>query len=533
LNTVGIETTRDGEGGKGNFIAIDQVIKELQEKYKDISIPTLPNNIIDDNNITYGKTSITNADPKTDNTLQLILLGLKTIGDLVVYKYREKGTDVAFVGSIDKGIQYSNVLDCLKSRDNDKNDILSTSLMGVFRSTANGWSYREGVSVSDLKSEIKNIKIKLSSYYHFCESYKKVVQSNQINTQMDEASGTNEVGRIEDFIIPDNEVHRFTNMFNFRYKMFDFFDKYDNNTTDDNNTTEFDYQKIMNQLLKQENESLKKKTTEVYDKSQAIFANFKSNPLNQQLYDEIQKLPDLKTAFLSNVSRFALNNETDNHIFNGQSIWPGTFANIFVNSSESDVRFIYVIPQNTLKPREKGGDVTVITYNLSGLASARESEIKNLDGEANMCHNKKDIKLNAINNKYNDLTALVTTGASQGDRENRLIYIEMIAPLTVDFLMQALTFVESSGNLKNRDLIQNDISRRLDALFMPVAPLDDVSIIKFIKGYVKAEETQAMDVVGGKRRNTTRKRRRRVTRRKGPIIPKKKKNKRHTRKGKR
>ena len=531
LNTVGIETTRDGEGGKGNFININDVISQVtsQDKTLGIALPKeltepTPNTFVDkDNgNVSYARKS--NTLNETD--YQLILLGLKTIGDLVVYKYREgeKGRDVAFVGSTDKGIQYSNVLDCLKKRDEDITN-LSTSLMGVFRSTAKGWSYREGVSVSDPESEIKNIKIKLSSYYYFCQSYEKVVNPEEKN----KSTG------IEGLINSSDEVHRFTNMLNFRYKMFEFFPKY--------NKTENNYQKIMNELLQMENEVLKTKVKELYNKSQKIFTNYANSIDTLKLCNEIQKLPDLKTAFLSNVSRFALNNETDNNIFGSESIFKDTSANIIINSSTNKVRFIYVT--DSIKKIEKGGDITVECYPPSGLSSAKQAELDRINEKNENNENKKQNLIEEIENKFKDFDNLVTekqeTDKQQTKHrytEAKYRYTEVTAPLTVDFLMQALDFVhKEKSNVKNEDLIKIDISRYLDTLFMPVSEFieNNETIEETLKniGYKEADPPKKMVQSAGKRRNTTRKRRRRVTRRKGPIIPKKKKKKRHTRKGKR
>ena len=150
-----------------------------------------------------------------------------------------------------------------------------------------------------------------------------------------------------------------------------------------------------------------------------------------------------------------------------------------------------------------------------------------------------------IENKFKDFDNLVTekqeTDKQQTKHrytEAKYRYTEVTAPLTVDFLMQALDFVhKEKSNVKNEDLIKIDISRYLDTLFMPVSEFieNNETIEETLKniGYKEADPPKKMVQSAGKRRNTTRKRRRRVTRRKGPIIPKKKKKKRHTRKGKR
>jgi len=512
LSAAGMSITRNGDGGKGGTLPFKDTITEWNKSISEITVPdTLLIEAKKDGQI-FGKYSKSHED-----YFQLLLLGVKTCGDLVVYQYnKDTHTSLHFVGTTDKGIAFSNEIDFLQP-ENDKKEVL----MGVMRRDGNGWLYTKGIEKVNNKLKSEQIIIKLISYYHFLLAYDKTNNANNVMLILENAMPTGYSINLES----EEKVSRFNQLKVFREETF--------NTIEEYSEVEISpYESCMLTILIEENKAINQSIKNCITNASTIFASYNESFSNVNFWESIVKLPNLNDAFSSKVSKIAQNHETIRNIF---SEVPNN--RVFKQGETDESKnsgYKYKIKGDTINVKIQANDI-IIYY-----------EIDN------------DIEGTTVN----DVEFKIE---SEGESRKKKHTLKITSPITLDLLIQLLEktnktnetnetnkkyFIQvenPEGGYHEHDDSRKIISEEIDRIFtetLSLASLNEKQMKEcqfFYKeklktiGYISSSETSGipMDQSAGKRRNTTRKRRRRVTRRKGPIIPKKKKKKRHTRKGKR
>tara|TARA_B110000114_G_scaffold87866_2_gene92768 strand:- start:642 stop:4124 length:3483 start_codon:yes stop_codon:yes gene_type:complete len=301
LSAAGMVITRNGDGGKGGILNFDKTINEWNDwnresNHKNEIIVSVE--LSKTNNRKFGK-----YDGNYEQYYELLLIGVKTCGDLVVYQYN-KDTSLHFVGTTDKGIAFSNEIDFLQPV-NEKKEVL----MGVMRRDGNGWLYTKGIEKVNNKIKSEQIIIKLISYYHFLSVYDNNNGEDRKNARIILEDNIGEGYSINTLKSKGNteeeNVDRFYQLKEFRENTF-------------KTKTQYKgiiplYELCMLEILIKENEAIKKSIDKCISTASDIFKNYKKEDIG--IWEKIVKLPNLNDAFSSKVSKIAQNHETISKIF--------------------------------------------------------------------------------------------------------------------------------------------------------------------------------------------------------------------------
>jgi len=378
LKSVGIQLSRQGEGGKGSLISISTVYNilttkgfNLRETYPEINFA------IDASS--YYAPSINNI-----GLQQLLLLGNKTIGDLIFTTYK----DVYSVSTVDSLIADSTMYYFLSGNT----EILQSVWM---QTGGKGWKYTPGLFKEDINTKATFISIQLLSSLMFLKTFSmftdtKSISSKKLSTVMEEdyypetyndsqdsedTQGTPEnniKSQIEEVIINYNGIiqsiteincsnieplERFYSILN--YILVDF-DNIKNYTSADNI-----YNACMVQLLIYENYNMKQRIFDYIEKLISYISNYTENNETSFL-NNIYTLPKIDTLFLSNISTLASNNSESYPLFELMNLSPPVpNENIIIDINNTYIDISYnstIIPKDQSFFIKQGFSDTEIKY---------------------------------------------------------------------------------------------------------------------------------------------------------------------------
>jgi hypothetical protein len=328
LKSVGIQASRSGEGGKGGLMSIKQIYKVLFDAGV-TDLPTDCANMIDE-------TYYSDMSPEKSGLRNLLLLGNKTIGDLIVTTYK----DVNSISTADSLIANSTMYNYLCGN--------SDKLQSVWRqSDGKGWKFTPGLFKEDITHKSTTIAIQLLSavmmlkaminksvptldsrlaYEHILNNYVKLV--NEI-TGMD-------IGNI-------SIMYRWNEIVTYTYKEFNKYDNYKEKNTP--------YDAAIMQLLIYENAIIKLRVNDYItqlDKyvNAAISDNLDSSKL--KFINNIYSSPKIENLFLSDISAVAYNNSTNVNVdailayFNPYLLTENYLTITNINSTDINFRYKYI-----------------------------------------------------------------------------------------------------------------------------------------------------------------------------------------------
>jgi hypothetical protein len=288
LKSVGIKASRSGEGGKGGLMPIQQIYSVLLGA----GVVGLPTECANNETPMYYDISI-----KENVGLQnLLLLGNKTIGDLIVTTYK----DVYAISTADSLIANSTMYNYLCGH--------SDKLQSVWRqSDGKGWKFTPGLFKEDITHKSTTIAIQLLSVAMMLKAMiNKSSPTLDLQTEYQTILGdyiklVNTITNIDCNEV--NVMYRWNEIVTYTYKEFN---KYDNYT--EKNPP---YDATIMQLLIYENAIIKLRVkdyiTQLGKYVNAAITN-KSDEDNLKFINNIYSSPKIENLFVSDVSAVAYNN---------------------------------------------------------------------------------------------------------------------------------------------------------------------------------------------------------------------------------
>lgn len=286
LRTVGIQASRSGEGGKGDLMPIKQIYKVLV----DGGVTDLPTECANAETPIYYDISM-----QTNVGLQnLLLLGNKTIGDLIVTTYK----DVNAISTADSLIANSTMYNYLCGN--------SDKLQSVWRqSDGKGWKFTPGLFKEDTAHKSTTIAIQLLSVAMMLKA-----MINKSAPTLDSKSAYEKI--LENYVKLINEItgidvdnvsimYRWTEIVKYTYIEFNKYTNYKNKNPP--------YDAAIMQLLIYENAIIKLRVND-YITQLDKYVNAANNLDESKLkfINNIYSSPKIENLFLSDVAAVAYNN---------------------------------------------------------------------------------------------------------------------------------------------------------------------------------------------------------------------------------
>ena len=386
LKSVGIKASRSGEGGKGGLMPVQEIYKVLI----DAGVENLPTECANMANSAHYNDSI-----KTNIGLQnLLLLGNKTIGDLIVTTYR----DVYAISTADSLIANSTMYNYLCGH--------SDKLQSVWRqSDGKGWKFTPGLFKEDITHKSTTIAIQLLSAI--------MILNAMINKSAPTPETKNEYEKIlGDYIelvntitnIDCNDVnimYRWNEIVTYTYREFN---KY-NNYTDKNPP----YEAVIMQLLIYENAVIKLRVKD-YITQLGIYVNAaNSGNLDEsklKFLNNIYSSPKIENLFVSDISAVAYNNTTNVNV---------------------DAILDYFKPY-------------LLTDNYLSITNINSTDI-------NFSYKYRKAKDNAesgFKNQYPPEALKIDNSEQEGERNSYITILKVTLPYTIETLIQLL----ATGKIK-------------------------------------------------------------------------------------
>jgi hypothetical protein len=290
LKSVGIQASRSGEGGKGGLMPINQIYKVLI----DAGVVDLRVECANIETLMYYNTSM-----QSNSGLQnLLLLGNKTIGDLIVTTYK----DVYAISTADSLIANSTMYNYLCGN--------SDKLQSVWRqSDGKGWKFTPGLFKEDITHKSTTIAIQLLSAVMMVKAMINKSAPTLESKYAYEEILVNYVKLVNTITGIDcdnvNIMYRWTEIVTYTYIEFN---KYNNYTK--KNTT---YDAAIMQLLIYENDIIKLRVNDYITQLGKYVNAAISNNLDEsklKFINNIYSSPKIENLFVSDISTVAYNNST-------------------------------------------------------------------------------------------------------------------------------------------------------------------------------------------------------------------------------
>lgn len=295
LGVEQIPTTRDGLGEKGDIKPIKSIILIL--KALGWIEPTLITQVeIDDESSVYYNNSIT----LDSGVRQLLFLGNKTIGDLIVTTY----DDVKTITTVDSLIADSTMYNFLAGT--------SDVLQSVWRQTGSkGWVFTPGMFKADLTTKSNYIAIQLIGSLMLLQVALTPGLSNDLNPVPQPLVKT--YGDIINKIC-SNCITNLKILSRFRVLLNYTFVDFSNHITNLYVDTPSIYNECMLQLLIIENKVIQNRVKNYINTLATYITNYNNSTSNVDadnitFLNHIYLLPKLETLFFSNMSNIASNNQ--------------------------------------------------------------------------------------------------------------------------------------------------------------------------------------------------------------------------------
>ena len=298
LGVEKIPATREGEGSKGGLKPIKAIYSMLVKvaSVDSYLLPTTVINSMDDNVTMYYDESIA----LNSGVRQLLFLGNKTIGDLIVTTY----DDVKTVTTVDSLIADSTMYNFLAGT--------SDILQSVWRQTGSkGWVFTPGMFKADLRTKSNFIAIQLLGSLMLLQVVLTPGLSNDTNPRWQPLVITysNIINTIcSNCITPNLRIlTRFRVLLNYTFVDFS------NHVTGSYVDVPSVYNECMLQLLIIENKLIQTRVKTYVNTLATYITNRASlaitNDANILFLNQIYLLPKLETLFFSNISNIASNNQ--------------------------------------------------------------------------------------------------------------------------------------------------------------------------------------------------------------------------------
>jgi len=291
LKSVGIKASRSGEGGKGGLMPIQQIYSVLLGA----GVVGLPTECANKETPMYYDISIKD----NDGLQNLLLLGNKTIGDLIVTTYK----DVYAISTADSLIANSTMYNYLCGH--------SDKLQSVWRqSDGKGWKFTPGLFKEDITHKSTTIAIQLLSIAMMLKAMinKSVptINSRPAYEQIlrDYVKLVNEITDMD--IDNISIMYRWNEIVTYTYKEFNKYNNYK-----DKNTP---YNAAIMQLLIYENAIIKLRVEDYITQLNKYVNAANSNNADEaklKFINNIYSSPKIENLFISDISAVAQNNSTN------------------------------------------------------------------------------------------------------------------------------------------------------------------------------------------------------------------------------
>ena len=291
LKSVGIQASRSGEGGKGDLMPIKQIYDVLVKA----GVGDLPTECANTETPIYYDTSM-----RTNVGLQnLLLLGNKTIGDLIVTTYK----DVNSISTADSLIANSTMYNYLCGN--------SDKLQSVWRqSDGKGWKFTPGLFKEDITHKSSTISIQLLSVVMLL---KAMINKSSPTLDLKSAYETilvNYVTLVNNITGIDFDkvsiMYRWTEIVKYTYIEFKKYENYKKKNPP--------YDAAIMQLLIYENSVIKVRVKDYITQLDKYVNTAISNNLDEsklKFINNIYSSPKIENLFLSDISVVAYNNSTN------------------------------------------------------------------------------------------------------------------------------------------------------------------------------------------------------------------------------
>lgn len=384
LSNLKIPTSRSGEGGKGMLMSIKTLITELNK-------PGMVYTLSPNEAIQISDTDSTYYTTQTIPDRQLLLLGNKTIGDLIFTTYN-KSDNVYAVSTVDSLIANSAMYNFLCGNT----AILPSVWM---QSGGKGWKFTPGLFVEDNKQKATIMTVQILSSFMLIS-----VLANSAPAYNDIlVAYTTAIKRVYiEFNSTNVEpLYRFYKIINY---ILDGFNTIQNYTGSDNV-----YNSCITQLLIYENYIIKQRIAAYVNQLTKCIQQYLSDfSTTYKFLNNVYTLPKLDTLLVSNMSSVASNNQSA------------------VNLSEL-IEFFYVAPKSSVK------NIIITKINSTHIYFTLRNTTPGRD-DKNFENNHKLLSKNDV---------VINRPTQTGSRPNIIYSVNCEMPYTIQTLIQMLLSSES------------------------------------------------------------------------------------------